>query len=411
MRRIYASIITVVGLGTILAALPVYSNAEDTRIYGYLSWRVEKVWDELSLSGAQTVKSDAPREITIPSFNIMLQSRINDRAKVFANINGSDAGELDVRNVWGEYKFSDRVNIRIGETYRRFGLYNEILDAVPTYIGIEPPELFDKDHLIVSRETLFMLHGIASLGGGDLRYSFTVDNGEGGPTDEDNIPLGFDFRYEWNLGQYLVGLSGYTSNGDTTSDVGVGEGSPSTGVLPWMASDDFDVFGYYGQFQVNNWSFQGAYWEASHNAVRDPNAVVTVVNNAGVNSAQLARFLINPAGAVTVGNVNTDGDYDIETWYFRAGYTISSGQKEFVPYMQWDFYSNPETIRSKTYGGDNEAGLADNGEFSKATVGIIYRPFSELAVKLDFSTHMQDFNGSSESYPEVRFDVSYIFGH
>ncbi len=404
-----------VGLGLMLMSCPIWSNPvfanEKVDIYGYFAWRTEKVWDELSIDqNGNTVTSNAPREISIPSFNIMLQSQIADKAKVFVNLNGADGEEVSVRNIWGEYKFSDLVNIRVGKTYRKFGLYNEILDAVPTYIGIEPPELFDQDHLILSRETLAMLHGTRPFGDGDLNYSVSVDNGEGGPTSEDNIPVGVDLRYEWNLGSYMLGMSGYSSNGDTTSDVALGEGSPRSGVLPWMSADSFNVIGAYGQFDVNMLTLQFAYWNASHDATRDPDSIVRVVNEAGVNVNQRSRFLIDPSGPVTASNVNLNGDYDITTWYVRAGYSFFNDMGEFVPYAQWDFYDNPETIQNKTFGGDNEAGLADDGKFSKATVGLIYRPIPQIAVKLDFSSHFQEFNGKDESYPEIRFDVSYIFG-
>jgi hypothetical protein len=83
---------------------------------------------------------------------------------------------------------------------------------------------------------------------------------------------------------------------------------------------------------------------------------------------------------------------------------------ELVPYAQWDYYDNPETIYDKDWGGDAEAGLADSGKFSKATIGVIYRPQPAVAFKFDASTHFQKVNGSSEPYSEVRFDVSYIFG-
>ena len=79
-------------------------------------------------------------------------------------------------------------------------------------------------------------------------------------------------------------------------------------------------------------------------------------------------------------------------------------------YFQWDHFDNPETIQSKSFGGDNEAGLADDGKFSKGTIGIIFRPQPQLAIKLDASAHFQEFNGDDESYPEIRLDISYIFG-
>ncbi|AWB69130.1 hypothetical protein C2869_21745 (plasmid) [Saccharobesus litoralis] len=386
-------------------------TTDNLRLYGYFSWRVEKVWDELAKdSNNNTVTEDAPREIAIPSFNIMALDKIDDNAKVFFNLSGADGEGVEVNNIWGEYKFSQYVNLRVGKSYRRFGLYNEILDAVPTYIGIEPPELFDKDHLILSRTTLLMLHGWTELGDNELRYSFSIDNGEGGPTAEDNIPIGFDLRYSFNFGSSTIGISGYSSNGDTTSDVGVGQGSPRSGVLPWMAADDFSVFGGYGEFLIDDWTLQFAYWTASHNAVRDPNAVVEVVNNAGINDAQRARFLIDPNGAVNTANVNLNGDYDVTTWYVRAGYSFSTDNGEWVPYGQWDFYENPETIESKKWGGDAEAGLADDGKFSKSTLGVIYRPTPAVAFKFDTSTHFQKFNGKDESYSEIRLDISYIFG-
>lgn len=386
--------------------------AADINLYGYLSWRIEKVWDELAVDDTgQTVTEDAPREIALPSFNVMMLHNVADNVKFFANLNGADAEEITVSNAWGEYQVNDAFNVRLGKTYRRFGLYNEMLDAVPTYIGIEPPELFDKDHLILSRETLLMVHGWVPLGDGELRYSFSTDNGEGGPSADDNIPLGFDLRYDMSLNGYLVGVSGYTSNGDTVSDVGVGDGSPSTGVLPWMEKDDFSVIGLYAQYDMNNLKLQFAYWSSDHDATRDAASVVTVVENAGVNAAQRARFLKDPTAAVTEDNVNLDGDYEVNTWYVRAGYSfyLESGA-ELVPYFQWDSYENPETIQNKDYGGDNEAGLSDDGAFSKSTIGVIYRPIPQVAFKLDSSTHFQKFNGKDESYSEIRFDASYIFG-
>ena len=76
----------------------------------------------------------------------MLQYAINDRFKTFVNLGAADAENVEVRNMWGEYKHNQYLNVRLGKTYRRFGLYNEILDAVPTYIGIEPPERLTASH-------------------------------------------------------------------------------------------------------------------------------------------------------------------------------------------------------------------------------------------------------------------------
>ena len=69
--------------------------------------------------------------------------------------------------------------------------------------------------------------------------------------------------------------------------------------------------------------------------------------------------------------------------------------RECVPYLQWDWYS-------KTFGGDNEAGVADDGEFNKAALGIVYRPVtlgskSGVAKKVNFEVHKKK-SGPFRSY-------------
>jgi hypothetical protein len=378
-------------------------------IYGYFSVRFEKVFSEPSRVDGVTVREDGPAEWSLPFFHLMLQHRLSESFKIFVNLNGGGGGTVDVRNMWGEYSVSDPLNIRMGKIYRKFGLYNEILDAVPTYIGIEPPELFDGDHLILSRTTNLMAHGRFMFGTGNLNYSVTNDNGEGDPV-KGTIPIGFDLNYKFRGDDFTIGTSGYTSNGPTRSDVVVGQGPPNGGVLPWMAEDEFNVFGAYFEGKIGSLTLQTEYWQSPHDALRDPAQVVVVVENADLNARQRVRFLEDPNGPVTEDNVNTVADYEVKTWYLRSGYSIETEGGEFVPYFQWDWYSNPETIADKQYGGDNEAGVADDGKFSKATVGLVYRPIPEVAVKIDASSHLFRFNGEDVGYPEIRFDISYVFG-
>jgi hypothetical protein len=363
------------------------------------------------LQGAQIVKADEPAEWTNPFFNVMIQHQTSAKFKVFVNLNGAQAGTIDVRNLWGEYSASNFFNFRLGKLYRKFGLYNEILDAVPTYYGIEPPELFDADHLIVSRTSTMMIYGGLELGAGTLNYSLSTDNGEGkDDTFEENVPFGWDLNYKFSGGDYTLGLSGYTTSGKSHPDVALGSGSPKSGILPWMASDRFSVFGGYLEAKINNLTLQFESWRSPHDAERDPALVVKMINGAKPNSVQLVRFLSDPNGAVAEANVRRNGDYEVKTWYLRAGYAAETGIGEIGPYVQWDYYSNPETIRSKTFGGDNEAGATDTGKFNKATFGIVYRPKPEVAVKLDYSSHIHKFQNGNQSFPEVRLDVSYIFG-
>jgi hypothetical protein len=380
-------------------------------IYGYFSTRYEKQFETKNSIGV--IDEASPSEWTYPFFNLMLQHQVNDNIKVFVNLNGADASNLDVRNFWGDYSFADYLSVRLGKIYRKFGLYNEILDAVPTYYGIEPPELFDGDHLLISRTTALMIHGDLPLSNDKFKYSVATDNGEGGSL-KNVVPLQADLNFTFGDGNYTVGTSAYTSGGNAVPDKSVGEGSPKSGVLPWMDVDKFSIIGGYVQLQISNLLFQSEYWLSKHKATRNPSSVIELVQSAGLNSTQLSRFLIDPTidpTELTDADVKTTADYDISTWYVKAGYSFFTSFGEIAPYLQWDYYSNPETIAKKSYGGDNEAGAADDGVFNKSTVGVVYRPVSELAIKLDQSFHFYKVDNQDVNYPEVRLDVSYIFGN
>jgi hypothetical protein len=254
-----------------------------------------------------------------------------------------------------------------------------------------------------------MLHGGVDAGSGMLNYAFTTDNGEG-DSFSNALPVGYDLRYQAKTGAYTLGMSGYTSAGPATSNVSLGDGSPKSGVLPWMAEDDFWVLGGFAETNVKQILLQGEYWRSNHDALRDPARTVEMIQGGKPNRSQLSRFLLDPAGPIAESNVNTNGNYTIETWYLRAGYAYETERGEFAPYLQWDSYSNPEVIGKKTFGGDNEAGVSDNGRFGKWTVGLVYRPRPEVAVKLDASSHRYKLGGQHVSYPEVRADVSFIWG-
>jgi len=407
MKLVRLSVAAIWVLTLIMTFIASNPASAQLKIFGYFATRFEDVYGEPSWDGAKVVEESAAGEWGMQSFNVMLQQQISDRLKIYANLSGEN---MELANYWGEYTINRYATIRLGKTYRKFGLYNEILDAVPTYYGIEPPELFDSDHLILSRTSTLMLHGNTPLGAGTLNYSVSTDNGEGG-ANEDSFPIGFDTNYNFGAGDYTVGLSGYTSGGPDTPDKAVGEGSPKSGVLPWMAEDEFNVVGFYSEVYKSNFTFQFAYWMASHDATRDASSTLTMLQNSSMITSKQARFLNDPSAGLTAANINTDASYDINTWYFRAGYSFMNTLGEIAPYFQWDYYENPETIASKSYGGDNEAGVADDGVFTKGTVGVIFRPEPEIAIKLDGSMHFYKFHGEDVNYPEIRFDVSYLFGN
>jgi hypothetical protein len=195
--------------------------------------------------------------------------------------------------------------------------------------------------------------------------------------------------------------------------VAVGNGSPRGGVLPWMSGDDYLVWGFFGEYTWNQLLVQAAYWQANHDADRNPSDVLTVVLNSGISPRQRGRFLGANAGkpdaALTTADVVPTVSYSVQSFYVRIGYTIESSIGSFTPYGFVDWMSHPEAIANKTYGGDAEAGFADDGKFWKPSVGVVYKPVDEVAIKLDTSAHIQKFNGATEVYPEVRLDVSWAF--
>ncbi|MEY4576691.1 MAG: hypothetical protein RL701_1394 [Pseudomonadota bacterium] len=383
-----------------------------TKLYGFIDTHLEKVAntpDSVDGSG-RTVYASNPYELEIPNLNAMMQGSIYERYRFFLNLAGPNSGSnsddepLVVRNAWVEVGlFANYLNLRAGKTYRRFGLYNEILDAVPTFIGIEAPEVFDKDHLMLTRTTTLMLHGAADLGPAVLNYSVTSGNDE---RTKNSVPIGADVYLDFPVG-LRVGSSFYSTGGDAVPSRGIGDGSPRGGVVNWMDRDQFYVVGGYAQLKYQGLILQTEYWRAEHRGRRNADALMQMAADANLNPKQLSRFFENGDPS---GNPILRAKYAVDAFYVRAGYEISLGDLSTItPYLQLDIYSNPETINNKDFGGDNEAGLTDNGEFEKYTLGAVIRPVPQVAFKIDGSGHRQKFNGKSEFYPEIRLSLAYLW--
>ena len=215
----------------LLAGYPAQGAEMKTKVFGYVEGFVEKVSPSPTRTGGSATaegtvsRTQNAHEFNTPAIHAMVKSSIGKHS-AFLNLAAPDGGNMLARNAWVEAALiPDYLNIRIGKLYRRFGLYNERLDAVPTYIGIEPPELFDSDHLLLTRTTNLMIHGTIAgfswslMTGNDERFS-------------DQIPLGGDLRYTLSAGSWniLLGTSFYAS-GKAAPSVSVGSGSPNGGVV------------------------------------------------------------------------------------------------------------------------------------------------------------------------------------
>ncbi|MFC1585861.1 hypothetical protein ACFL5V_09970 [Fibrobacterota bacterium] len=412
----------------VLFFLPQAGLYADMDIYGYMSLYYENVGAEKDgvmplagdkLNGAGDKGDEG--EFDLANFNLMMQSQITNNIRVFLNVKGT--GDLQLNNYWGEYSFyRDYVKLRTGNIYRPFGQFNELLDAVPSYLGMEPPELFDKDHLMLPRTGKIMLHGSAGMGEDHLRYAYMLDSDENWKaSNNDELTLSHSVDVNYTFRDMLTaGTSAFFANEQNGPATGIGDGSPRTGVLPWMASDTYNVFGGYLRAKVKGLTVKAAYWIANHDAQRDTGKVAQVYANAALNSAQLNNFFNDGSYSSTVdvgSDVVTKAEFAVSTYYLRLGYTIPRGlikvmflkNLELTPYAFWDVYENPETIKDKTWGGDNEAGAADDGVFTKPTIGISIKPSPFVALKIDGSSHIQKIGGEDNHYEEFRMDISYFF--
>lgn len=388
----------------------------DLNLYGYINTNAEQqfVFPSVGADGITVKKNDPFEWVPVKAFHLYGSAYLSEKIDVLFNLAYFDE-TIEVRNAWGNFKISRELQVRVGKMYRRFGLYNEKLDQIPTFTGIEPPEIFDADHLFITRTTNFMLHGNRNFGSTNVQYSLTTENGEGGAA-QGVVPLGWDLRMKSDRHSLVFGTSGFASsmNGNnTTSTVEFNDGPAKGGVLPWMDGDHFFLTGLFGEKQIGRVNLQVEYWIARHDALRNPDNVLTLVREAGINPQQRQRFLgansNKPDDQLTTADVIVPVSYDIKTYYIRLAYNIDTRHGQFVPYLFLDWMSHPEVINNKDYGGDKESGLADDGIFTKTSAGMVYRPIPTVAIKLDGSIHSQKFNGKTVQYPEIRLDLSWAF--
>lgn len=387
-------------------------------LYGYINANLQKTFSVPSLNEAgETVRTNDPAEWAgIKNFHIYGSGNLSSRISYLFNLAYADE-LIEIRNAWGNFKFTDGFQIRVGKMYRKFGLYNERLDQIPTFIGIEPPEMLDSDHLFLQRTTNFMIHGSKTGASYQLSYALMTDNGEGGP-EQKLFPLGWDARIKSFRNSFIVGLSGYAASitsAHAMPTVALGDGPPQGGVLPWMQGDRYFLNGVFLEKQMGRILLQTEFYAARHKAHRNPESVLTIVKEASINQTQRERFLganaAKPDAELTTDDVVLDTDFTVVTAYIRLGYNIQSNAGQFVPYLFVDWMSHPENIRNKTFGGDDETGLADNGKFIKPSLGVVYRPMPNVAIKFDGSYHTQKFNGKHTIYPELRLDFSFAFSN
>lgn len=151
-------------------------------LYGYINSNLQKTFDyptKIDDGSIQRV-SDPVEWTPVRNFHIYGKGNLSQRISYLFNL-AANEDLVEIRNAWGNYMVKEAFQIRVGKMYRKFGLYNERLDQIPTFIGIEAPEMLDADHLFLTRTTSAMVHGQFSNPKRSISYAVMTDNGEGGP--------------------------------------------------------------------------------------------------------------------------------------------------------------------------------------------------------------------------------------
>jgi hypothetical protein len=392
----------------------------ETRIYGFINAIANQIAPfsrEYDYSYDRST-GEVSKELEGTGFNVnafvMLQGTIANRYRYYLNIAALGAGDpterpaLELRNAWVEASIYGQVlAVRAGRLYRRFGLYNEITDATPTFVGIEEPEIFDDDHPMITRTTNLMLHGTYVTGLHKLEYAVTTGEDE---RESNQVPLGADISYSHEE-TLKLGVSYYDTMGKAKPGLAVGEGSPEGAVLNWMSEDRFRVIDVYGQLSKGPWIVQLEYCLARHRARRDPASTLALADpSASLSPAQYRRYFTDAFDDTppTEAEVIRDATYTAQTAYLRLGYELRDGM--YTPYLQADYYKNPESVPVEDFGGDSEAGFSDQGRFFKGAIGFMYRPLTAVALKLEYGAHfLMKWANTTYSDPELRISFSYYW--
>ena len=383
-------------LAGLVWAGPEQGSPHPARLYGLADANWEYVADAPAGvdDRGKTIWDGGGTELEVPDVIVILKGNLFGRLGYFLNFtapsSGSDGGEgVQLRNAWVEAPIlEDRVVVRVGKLNRRLGLYSEILDVVPTFVGIQPPDLFSPSRVILTPTTNLMVHGAFSVSAAQLSYAVTAGNDE---RTEGALQLGADINV--TVGEFKVGTALFASGGSTPT----GQGDPAHGAVTWMAEDRYVAYGGYVELTPGNWVVQAEYWRADHHAVRDSESV-TALADGDLNARQMLRFFNsgNPSNGITDPEIH----YTVQTAYLRAGYQLPVGRQSSVtPYVQGDFYMNPEIFDA----------TADDGAFLKYTMGAIVRPVPGIALTLDGGAHQLQYNDGTILYPEARISFSYLW--
>jgi hypothetical protein len=178
-----------------------------------------------------------------------------------------------------------------------------------------------------------------------------------------------------------------------------------------MAQDRFSVYGGYARLTLGSFLLQGEGWLAPHHAVRNPESVLVLAQNAQ-HFSETNRARMGVVGSMpTVDQVITNVDYTYGTFEVRAAYTFEVGSGsdpvEITPYANFDYIRNRESISDEDYGGDGQAGESPEGLLMHARLGAVIKPVPVVALKVEVTHALIDYGDRLASDEELWMSLSY----
>lgn len=122
-------------------------------------------------------------------------------------------GGIDIERAWIEYRFNDKVALKLGEFLTPYGVWNEDHGS-PTLIGTKPPYILGQEWFPRHQMGAYV-NGTHYFGPVRVGYALTISNGRIGANSDtvktNNQPGlgGRVFAEGDSLGAWRVGLSGY----------------------------------------------------------------------------------------------------------------------------------------------------------------------------------------------------------
>lgn len=386
-------------------------RAGELHLFGYTSFLHQKINNQPELDSlGKTINLNSHSDWDISKFNLILQQSFDKNFSFYLNLTNN----FEVNNVFGLYSLNRYYNFKLGKIYRKFGHFNHIREASPFNYGIEIPESFQSNHLILDINTVFEFSGKAKLFSNNLSYTANfsfIDNINNGFS----FPFGFDLRYQ-KSNAYTFGTSFYYSGSEAISDIGFNEGISKNGVLPWMTNDEFTVLDIFLEYKYQNFTLVGEWINSNHNSLRNGENVfeMSVNKNDGrflINEKQIDRLKINKSKGFEPSNIRQVVDYSIENYYVILTYNWVSKIGLVSPFIKAEKYSNPELIENINYGGDNEVGRTDDGKISKYVLGLSFYPINEIALKLAAGIDSYNYNDDLHNVYNYKLEFFYIFGN